>query len=194
MAVSLSRTRTHAYRHTHTSDLAAVLLSVVSCLLVTFHLRQTTAVFGPMLQASAPLLHHRNQKDQTCSAMDALSRSFFVVEGVCEVSGRLSSSSSSSSLLRLEPAQTRDTFRTCWWAPTISSGQLTWTDQRGRGGRSLRLHTEACLLIGCLLLRGLDEGCGLSAAWMTDQCAQTGSGGQDSSWANESCRDITRLM
>lgn len=40
----------------------------------------------------------------TCSAIDGFSRSFFVVGGVWELSGLPSSSSSSSSLPRFEPA------------------------------------------------------------------------------------------
>lgn len=119
----------------------------------------------------------------TCSAAAGLSRSFLVDGGVCELSGLLSSSSSSSSLLRFEAAlvtsgkhatqtsfshqQTLNTSNAIFgFFPVNVPGLkvLTCSAQRGRCRWLLCLHTGPCILIGCLLLSGLDKGCGLGAA------------------------------
>lgn len=64
-----------------------------------------------------------------------------------------------------------------WWV--WDKVLLTCSNQRGRSSWSLCIHTGACILIGCLLLSGLDKSCGLGAGWLSYWCGcvrQTGAG------------------
>lgn len=69
---------------------------------------------------------------------------------------------------------------------------VSLTNQRGRCRRSLGFHTGACILIGCLLLGGLDKCCGLAAGRLSQWCGcahQTGGGRvYRSSCTHQHCR------